>query len=41
MQALLKGGKRVNPDFEALNEIYVITFGDNFKELPECQKQIT
>lgn len=39
MQSLIKGGKKVNPDFEALNEIYVATIGDNFKEGPESQKQ--
>ena len=39
MQSLIKGGKKVNPDFEALNEIYVATIGDNFKEGAECQKQ--
>lgn len=31
MQSFIKGGKKLSPDFEALNEIYVVAVGDNFK----------
>lgn len=39
MQSFIKGGKKLNPDFEALNEIYVAVIGDNFKELSDSSKQ--
>jgi hypothetical protein len=32
MQSFIKDGKKLNPDFEILNELYVVTIGDNFNE---------
>ena len=31
MQTYIKDGKKINPDYEALNELYVVTVGDHFK----------
>lgn len=39
MQTYIKDGKKISPDFSTLNEIYVVTVGDNFKELPDNPKQ--
>jgi hypothetical protein len=33
--SFIKDGKKVNPDFELLNELYVVTLGDNFAEKEE------
>lgn len=35
MQSFIKDGKKLNPDFEILNELYVVTIGDNFNEKQE------
>lgn len=41
MKNYIKDGKKVNSDFEAHNELYVVTIGDNFKELPDPAKPNT
>ena len=32
MQSFIKDGKKLNPDFETLNELYVVAMGDHFEE---------
>ena len=39
MQTYIKDGKKLNPDYEALNELNVVTVGDSFKEIAESNKQ--
>lgn len=33
LQSLFKDGKKISPDFELLNEFYLIIEGDNFEPL--------
>jgi hypothetical protein len=40
MQSYIKDGKKLNPDFELLNELYVLTLGDNFAEKEEDNRQV-
>jgi len=40
LRSFIKDGKKINPDFELLNELYVITLGDNFKEKEDGLGQI-
>lgn len=30
IQSYIKDGKKINPDFELLNELYIVTVGDSF-----------
>jgi hypothetical protein len=39
MQSFIKDGKKLNPDFEILNELYVVTIGDDFNEKEEENRQ--
>ena len=32
LSSYVKDGKKLTPDFELLNELYVITMGDSFQE---------
>ena len=38
MESYYKDGRRGNPDFEALNEVYLVTMGDKFRETTEKQQ---
>jgi len=38
MQSYIQDGKKINPDFEMLNELYAVTLGDDFNELPDPPK---
>lgn len=35
MNSYIQDGKRINPDFQMLNQLYAVTLGDNFAELPD------
>lgn len=39
MQSYFKDGKKGSPDFEALNEVYVVTVGDHFQEQSDAPQQ--